>query len=78
MHVHHMHSSSSARVTVLYLKNSLSLTMNVQQPKSCIIYFPKYRKLDNGNFSLTLTIFKMYLKVIIITDKIFSVTITIT
>ena len=34
--------------------SSLSLTSIA---KSCIIYFPKYRNFDTGNFSLTLSIF---------------------
>ena len=52
MHVHHMHHSSRARVTVLSLKTSLSLTrnMNVKVAKELYYIFS-----DTVNFSLTLS-----------------------
>ena len=57
-HVHHLHHSSRARVTVLSLQTSLSLTrnMNVTVAKELLFIFPKYRNFDTGNFSLSLSI----------------------
>ena len=62
MHVHHVHHSSRARVTVLSLKTSVSLTRNtnVTVAKELYnIYFLKYRNLNTGNFSLTLSIYRL-------------------
>ena len=60
MHVHHVHHSSRARVTVLSLQTSLALTknMNVIVAKELYYIFPKYHNFDSGSFSLTLSIFQ--------------------
>ena len=62
MHVHHVHHSSRARVTVLSLQTSLSLTrnMNLTVAKELTVFFPKYRNFDIGNFSLTLSILPVH------------------
>ena len=62
MHVHHVHHSSRARVTVLSLQTSLSVTrnMNVTVAKELYKYFPKCPNFDTGNFSLTPSIILVY------------------
>ena len=53
MHVHHVHHSPRARVTVLSLQTSVSLTrnMNVKNSQRAVLYI--FRNIDTGTFSLT-------------------------
>ena len=57
-HVHHVHHSSRARGTVLFLQTSLPLTKNMNVKVTVELYyvFSKISKFaaDTGNFSLTL------------------------
>ena len=52
MHVHHVHNSSRARVTVLSFQTSLSLTRNINVTVAKELYYIFF---DTGNFSLTLS-----------------------